>query len=142
MEGEMQPSHAKVLIFDDDPMHLEIYGLLMKQAGYDFLPTLVRFSGAEIPCTECVGLVLLDYRLNSLKTPIDLAREIRAHYPTVPILLLSDFWALPTDIAPLVNGFVRKGEPAKLLESISKLIGAAPADRAILQNPARRSDNL
>ena len=138
----MQASHPKVLIFDDDPMHLEIYSLLMKQAGYDALPTLVRFVGTEIPCGECIGLVLLDYRLNSTKTSPELASEIRTLYPAVPIIVLSDLWSLPTDIAPFVNGFVRKGEPAKLLETVSRFF-VVPADRAAAEDEARqRLNNL
>ena len=122
----MQASHPKVLILDDDPMHLEIYSLLMKQAGFEALPTLVRFVGTEIPCDQCIGLVLLDYRLNSTKTSPEFAREIRTLYPAVPIIVLSDLWSLPTDIAPLVNGFVRKGEPAKLLEIVTQFFTAPP----------------
>jgi DNA-binding response OmpR family regulator len=122
----MQVSHPKVLILDDDPMHLEIYSLLMKQAGFEALPTLVRFVGTEIPCDQCIGLVLLDYRLNSTKTSPEFAREIRTLYPAVPIIVLSDLWSLPTDIAPLVNGFVRKGEPAKLLVIVTQFFTAPP----------------
>jgi len=116
----MHSSHPKVMIVDDDPMHLEIYALLMKQAGYDTIPVLVRFSGTEIPPNLPLGLALLDYRLNSTKTSPEYAQEIRAVYPQVPILVLSDLWSLPTDIAPFVSGFVRKGEPAKLLETVSR----------------------
>jgi DNA-binding response OmpR family regulator len=118
----MHSSHSKVMIVDDDPMHLEIYGLLMKQAGYEALPLLVRFTGTEIPRSQPISLVLLDYRLNSAKTSPEFAQEIRSAYPHVPILLLSDLWALPTDIAPFVSGFVRKGEPAKLLETIARYL--------------------
>lgn len=124
----MQSSHPKVLIVDDDPMHLEIYGLLIKQAGYEAIPALVRFSGAEIPRHESIGLVLLDYRLNSIKTSPEYAQEIRSLYPTTPIILLSDLWSLPTDIAPFVNGFVRKGEPAKLLETVARLFAESASD--------------
>ena len=116
----MHSSRPKVLIVDDDPMHLEIYGLLMKQAGYDSVPLLIRFTGTEIPRNQPLGLVLLDYRLNSARTSPEYAQEIRSIYPLVPILVLSDLWALPTDIAPFVSGFVRKGEPAKLLETVSQ----------------------
>ena len=116
----MHSRHLKVLIVDDDPMHLEIYGLLMKQAGYEFLPLLVRFTGTEIPRDQPLGLALLDYRLNSTKTSPEFAQEIRAAYPQIPILVLSDLWALPTDIAPFVSGFVRKGEPARLLEMVTQ----------------------
>lgn len=124
----MDSSHPKVLILDDDPMHLEIYGLLMKQAGYDAFPTLVKFTGTEIPRGQSFGLVLLDYRLNSTKTSPEFAQEIRHLYPTVPIIVLSDLWSLPTDIAPFVSGFVRKGEPAKLIETVSQYFQGASRD--------------
>lgn len=124
----MQAIHPKVLILDDDPMHLEIYALLVKQAGYEALPVLVRFDHTEIPSDECIGLVLLDYRLNSIKTSPDFAREIRALYPSVSILVLSELWSLPTDIAPFVSGFVRKGEPEKLLEAVAQFFAAPPAE--------------
>lgn len=120
----MQSRHAKVLIVDDDPMHLEIYGLLMKQAGYETLPALVKFTGTQIPRDETIGLVLLDYRLNSMKTSPQYAQEIRELYPSVPIIVLSDLWALPADIAPYVTGFVRKGEPGQLLETVCRLCEA------------------
>jgi len=115
----MLSSHLKVLIVDDDPMHLEIYGLLIKQAGFEAIPLLVRFTGTEIPKGQPIGLALLDYRLNSARTSPEYAQEIRAAYPHIPILVLSDLWALPTDIAPFVTGFIRKGEPAKLLETVA-----------------------
>jgi DNA-binding NtrC family response regulator len=131
----MQANRPKVLILDDDPMHLEIYSLLMKRAGYDALPTLVRFVGTEIPSGEWIGLVLLDYRLNSTKTSPEFASEIRTLYPAVPIIVLSDLWALPSDIAPFVNGFVRKGEPAKLIETVTRFFVAPPDGSAAATRP-------
>jgi DNA-binding response OmpR family regulator len=121
-------SYPKILIVDDDPMHLEIYGLLIKQAGYEALPCLVRFKGTEIPSGQNLGLVLLDYRLNSTKSSTEFARDIRAIYPETPIIVLSDLWAPPSDIAPLVTGFVRKGEPARLLETVAQYFVAPPID--------------
>lgn len=122
----MQASHPKVLIVDDDPMHLEIYSLLIGQAGYESLPTLVKFSGTDLPRDGSIGLALLDYRLNSIKTSPQYAQEIRALYPTIPIIVLSDLWSLPADIAPFVTGFVRKGEPGKLLEAITRYLVESP----------------
>ena len=116
------PNREKVLIVDDDPTHLEIYGLLLKQAGYEPVPALVKFAGAEIPRDESIGLVLLDYRLHSLRTSTDFAQEIRRVLPDTPIVVLSDLWCLPADIAPFVNEFVRKGQPAKLLQMVGRLL--------------------
>ena len=137
----MQSGQPKVLILDDDPMHLEIYGLLMKQAGYRSLPVLVRFVGTEIPTNECIGLALLDYRLNSTKTSPEFASEIRALYPAVPIIVLSDLWALPTDIAPFVDGFVRKGEPAKLLDTVARFF-TTQSDTLSADDPLPQSENV
>jgi DNA-binding response OmpR family regulator len=131
----MHSRHPKVLIVDDDPMHLEIYGLLIKQAGFEALPVLVRFTGTDIPRNQCLGLALLDYRLNSAKTSPEYAQEIRTLYPQVPILVLSDLWALPADIAPFVSGFVRKGEPAKLLETVAQYF-LPPAALGLNSTPA------
>jgi DNA-binding NtrC family response regulator len=118
----MASSHAKILIVDDDPAHLEVYGLLVKQAGYEPIPRVVQFIGVDLPHDDDIGLVLLDYRLNSIKTSAELAQEIRHLYPDVPIVVLSDLWSLPSDIEPYVDGFVRKGEPERLIGMVRRLI--------------------
>jgi hypothetical protein len=97
-------------------LHLDIYGMTVKRAGYESIPVLVRFSGPDnLPEME-IGLVLLDYRLNSVKTASEIAQEIRFKFPEAPIILLSDLWSLPADVAPFINQFVRKGEPEKLID--------------------------
>jgi DNA-binding NtrC family response regulator len=113
---------VKVLIIDDDPTHLEIYGLLLKHAGYEPVSALVKFAGAELPKDDSIGLVLLDYRLHSLRTSTEFAQEIRKLFPDTPIVVLSDLWSLPADIAPHVTDFVRKGQPAKLLQVVERLL--------------------
>jgi DNA-binding response OmpR family regulator len=118
----MTSGQSKVLIVDDDPSHLEIYSLLMKQAGIETITSLVQFVGVDLPHNQAVDLILLDYKLNSLKTSAEVAQEIRELYPSAPIIVLSDLWSLPTDIEPFVNAFVRKGEPARLIETVSRLM--------------------
>jgi DNA-binding NtrC family response regulator len=113
---------SKILIVDDDPSHLEIYSMLIEQAGYLPVQALVRFAGIELPREEPIGLVVLDYRLHSLKTSAELAQEIRQSYAGVPIVVLSDLWSLPEDMTSFASAFVRKGQPAKLLETIGRLL--------------------
>ena len=81
------------------------------------------------------GLVLLDYRLNSTRPPPN-SRRISARVSRRAYLVLSDLWALPADIAPFVSGFVRKGEPAKLLETVAEYFAARTGGRRIC-SPAR-----
>jgi DNA-binding NtrC family response regulator len=130
-------SRAKVLIVDDDPTHLEIYGLLLQHAGYEPVSALVKFAGAEIPKDDAIGLVLLDYRLQSERTSAEFAQEIRGLLPDAPIVVLSDMWSLPADIAPYVTDFVRKGQPAKLLQVVGKLL---PRSRGPANSQASRMD--
>lgn len=125
MGGFCLTAPAKVLIIDDDPSHLEIYGLLIQQAGLQPVSALVRFLGIDIPRDEQISLVLLDYKLHSLKSSAEIAQEIRTAYPSTPIVLLSDMWSLPTDVEPFVTEFVRKGQPGKLLETVARLIPGA-----------------
>lgn len=118
----MTQGQVKVLIVDDDPTHLEIYGLLMQQAELEPVPGLVKFLGVDLPLDEPIRIVLLDYKLHSIKTAVEIAQAIRAQYPAAPIVLLSDLWSLPADIEPYVAAFVRKGQPAKLLETVCRLV--------------------
>jgi DNA-binding response OmpR family regulator len=109
-------TNPRVLIIDDDPSHLDIYGMIVERAGFEPIPVLVRFAGPDpFPESE-IDLVLLDYRLNSVKSAPQIAQGIRSTFPEAPIVLLSDLWSPPADVAPFIDEFVRKGEPAKLLE--------------------------
>ena len=118
----MRSTRYKVLVVDDDPFHLEIYGLLLKQAGYEPVSALVRFAGADFPQDPQIDGIILDSRLNSLKTSSDLARQMRCRYPKAPIVLLSDRTSVPVEMAPYVSDSVRRGEPAELLEKLSVLV--------------------
>jgi CheY-like chemotaxis protein len=118
----MQSKRRKVLVVDDDPSHLEIYGLLVEQAGYEPVAVLVRFIGADFPVEANIEAVILDHRLNSMKTSAELAREIYNFYGGAPIILLSDALNLPADIAPYVADLVLRGEPALLLEKLCLLL--------------------
>jgi DNA-binding NtrC family response regulator len=126
-----EAGRKRILIVDDDPSHLEIYGMIVDRAGYRPVPVLVRFAGPEPVPDEEVAAVLLDYRLNSVKTAPEIAQEIKAKHPQAPVLVLSDLWTMPTDIEPYASEFVRKGEPENLLNTLRRLVaqgGAVPAE--------------
>jgi DNA-binding response OmpR family regulator len=118
VKGTIMANSPRILVLDDDPSHLEIYGIMVERAGFESIPVLVRFMGPDPIPETTVDLVLLDYRLNSVKTTPEIAQEIRAKFPEAPIILLSDLWSLPADVAPYVTQFVRKGDPAKLVETL------------------------
>lgn len=119
---------TSVLIIDDDPMHLRIYGWIIGAAGYEAMPALVTGDHIDFPEGQ-VDVVVMDYRLTGKMTAVQAAEETRRRYPKAPIIVLSDMYDLPADIAPYAHAFVRKGEPAKLVETLASVAGAAGAVR-------------
>jgi CheY-like chemotaxis protein len=119
-----------VLIVDDDPTHLKIYGWIVEAAGYHALFAEVRLAGVDLPDSPA-DLVLLDYRLGGRRAQsLQVARLIRSRLPEVPIIVLSEELYLPDDIAPMVEGFVRKGDPAKLVDQLNQLLRPSPSTPA------------
>ena len=115
---------TSILIIDDDPAHLHIYRMIVESAGFKGLPVLVSSSGLEFPQGEQVDAVLLDYRLAPNISACEVAERARKQYPSVPIVILSDLYDAPADTAPFVQGFVRKGNPEKLLSTLRDLTNA------------------
>lgn len=114
-----------VLIIDDDPSHLRIYGWIIQAAGFDPVSALVTNTSVDLPVDAAVKLVLLDYHLNATLTAPEIARRVRASYAGAPILVLSDAMMMPDDIAPFVDGFIRKGDPARLVEVVTQRLSSA-----------------
>lgn len=108
-----------VLIIDDDPSHLRIYGWIIQSAGFESVSALVTFDALDLPNVD-VDLVLLDYHLHGKLTATDVAKLLRNRHKPAPIFVLSDAMMMPNDIAPFVDGFIRKGDPARLVEAISE----------------------
>jgi CheY-like chemotaxis protein len=110
-----------VLVIDDDPTHLRIYGWIVQAAGYRAVPRLVMPDSLSLP-DEPIDLVVLDYHLHGQLTAVDVAHLAASKFPGAPILVLSDSLMMPEDIAPLVSGFVRKGDPAKFVDTLAKTL--------------------
>jgi len=114
-------SLASVLIVDDNPTHMQIYAWIVERSGYVPLLAPVRFEGVEFP-EEIPDLVLLDYHLGGLTSAVDVARLMLEKQPAIPIVVLSDAHEMPEDIAPFVNGFVRKGNPERLTAVLQEFL--------------------
>lgn len=128
--GERVDGRTSVLIIDDDPTHLRIYGWIVDAAGYTAMPALVTADRIDFPDGP-VDLVVMDYRLTGQITAVQAAQAIRQRFPEAPIIVLSDVYDLPMDIAPYAKAFVRKGEPAKLVATLARYAqGAARSDGA------------
>lgn len=115
-------SRASILVVDDDPVHLRIYGWIMNAAGFRAVTAQVLSNEVCLPDEDHFDVAVLDYRLTGILTAVEAARQIERRYPNVPIVILSDMFEMPDDIAPYARKFVRKGEPEKLIATISSLL--------------------
>jgi len=110
------------MIVDDNPVHLELYRMIVEQAGFRGVPVLVSYRGMQLPHDEPVDAVLLDYRLGPHISGYDAVLQVKERYPSAPILLLSDLYDLPSEAAPHVRAFVRKGNPEELLSTLRGIL--------------------
>ena len=82
----------------------------------------------ELPDNAHVDAVLLDYRLASELTAVDIAKRLKQVFPAAPVVILSEMPWMPDDIAPHAAAFVHKGEPQQLLDTLRTILGGkAPA---------------
>jgi len=121
-------SKGSILIIDDNPVHLELYRMILEQAGFKGVPLLVSYGGMQFPGAESVDAVLVDYRLGPYMTAINAVQQVRERFPTVPILILSDLYDPPSDTAPYVQAFVRKGNPEDLLTALRQVLETPPPE--------------
>lgn len=110
-----------ILIVDDDPAHLKLYGWVLERGGFRAVPALADGGTLELPRAERIAVAVIDYRLGHL-TAVEVAEQIKRAYSKAPLVVLSDEAWMPDDIAPFAAGFVRKGEPQQLLDMVGALV--------------------
>ena len=116
-----------VLILDDDPVHLKIYGWVVDRGNFRALTALARNGTADLPADEHVDVVVLDYRLGSSVTAKNLLPAIHDAFPNAPVVILSELEWMPADVKEDAAHFVRKGEPEELLEVLRTLTSESGA---------------
>ena len=121
--GKPLSGRPSVLIIDDDPSHLKLYSWILEGQGFTAFTTLVGTQAPTFDDHPDVDLVILDYSFRTGVKATDIAQHIRTRWPDMRILILSDVMWMPDDIAPLANGFVRKGEPEQLVAKVAELMG-------------------
>ena len=116
-----QRSHL-VLCVDDEPVGLQVRKILLERAGYRVLTALGGSEGLEIFSTEPVEAVVLDYSMPGMHGG-EVASRMRQTKPEIPILLLSAYIGLSTDVISLVDLYMTKGEGAPvLLDKLGRLL--------------------
>lgn len=110
-----------VLCVDDERVGLHVRKLLLERSGYKVLTAHDGQTGITMFEQNPVDAVVLDYAMPGMHGG-EVAARMRAVKPDVPILLLSAYVGLPSDVTGLVNIYMTKGEGAPaLLEKLDGL---------------------
>jgi CheY-like chemotaxis protein len=110
----MEQEPHLVLCVDDELVGLQVRKLLLERAGYRVLAAEDGPTGLEIFAAEQVEAVVLDYSMPGMHGG-EVAARMRQLKPSVPILLLSAYVGLPSEITSLVDLHMTKGQGAALL---------------------------
>lgn len=119
-----------ILLIDDERQHLTMQALVLKNAGFRPIAVVVGTESLSLPNHELPDLIFLDYRLNTTLNCQQIAQLLRQTYKTTPIVLLSSMPEMPPEMAPLVNSFLKKGEPEDLIALARKLLDT-PRERSL-----------
>jgi CheY-like chemotaxis protein len=118
----MKPDSNLVLCVDDEQVGLQIRKILLERAGYRVLTAPDGPSGLAIFTAEPVQAVVLDYSMPGMHGG-EVAVRMRQIKPQIPILLLSAYMGLPSEVTSLVDLYMTKGEGAPvLLEKLGSLL--------------------
>jgi CheY-like chemotaxis protein len=111
-----------VLCVDDEQIGLQIRKILLERAGYRVLTAPDGPSGLALFSAEPVQAVVLDYSMPGMHGG-EVAVRMRQIKPQIPILLLSAYMGLSSEVTSLVDLYMTKGEGAPvLLETLGSLL--------------------
>jgi CheY-like chemotaxis protein len=118
----MKQSSNLVLCVDDELVGLQVRKILLERAGYRVLTAQDGPSGLELFYANPIEAVVLDYSMPGMHGG-EVAVKMRQAKPQVPILLLSAYMGLSTEVTALVDLYMTKGEGAPvLLEKLGSLL--------------------
>jgi len=111
-----------VLCVDDEQIGLKVRKLLLERAGYRVLTAHNGSAGLEIFSNEPIEAVVLDYSMPGMNGG-EVATKMRQTKPHIPILLLSAYIGLPSEVLSIVDTYMTKGEgPPVLLKKLGSLL--------------------
>ena len=113
-----------ILCVDDEENSLLLRKLVLEKAGYDVITASSAEQALGVVFSGRIDIVLSD-QLMPGSTGTELARQIKARRPDLPIILFSGVNEIPAD-ADCADLFLSKVEgPAILCEKISMVLGGA-----------------
>ncbi len=99
----LEPASAHLLVVDDDPDLLRLLSLRLRSNGYRVSTVDSAEAALAHVAVERPDLVLSDVRLPG-RDGLALFDELRAHYPALPVILLTAHGTIPDAVAATARG--------------------------------------
>ena len=125
-----------VLCVDDERVGLAVRQLLLERAGYRVLIAQDGPAGLALFEREPVNVVVLDYSMPGMHGG-EVALRMRAAKPAVPILMLSAYLSLPSEVTATVDVAMTKGEGAEALLDRLQILLAQDSPASSHSRPER-----
>ena len=113
-----------ILCVDDEENQLAVRKLVLESEGYSVLAASSGQQALDLLAHHQVDLVLSDHLMPGL-TGTELARQIKAHNPDLPVILISAVNEIPAD-ADYADLFMSKLDgPLAMCQNISAMLARA-----------------
>ncbi len=103
-----------ILLVDDEPSLISLLTLVFESEGYSVLSALSGEKALRIFSATPVDLVVLDFLMPGMDGG-QVAEQMRALHPEVPIVMLSACLSVPDGARGKVDAFVEKGAGTETL---------------------------
>ena len=117
----MSEHKAVILCVDDEQNPLTLRKLVLQKAGYEVLTANSGKEALELAASRHVDLVLSDHLMPGMHG-IELAEQLKAEHPKLPVILLSGVNDLPAG-STIANAFISKIEgPDALCKEVAAVL--------------------
>jgi CheY-like chemotaxis protein len=117
----MDHRKAVILCVDDEENPLVLRKLVLQKAGYEVLTARSAKEALELAASRSVDLVLSDHLMPGMNGT-ELAQQIKAKHPNLPVILISGVNDLPAG-SGFANTFVSKIEgPDALCKEVAAIL--------------------
>ncbi len=99
---------------------------MLEQFGCETVSAADHDSSMKVVKETPVDLLLIDYHLSNGETGEEIARDVRAIHPEIPLIMLTGDAKLPDSAKDCVDAVIIKGvsNPRELLDTIQELLPA------------------
>jgi DNA-binding NtrC family response regulator len=120
----MEATKPRILCLDDQPEMLWAHKLLLEEFGCEVATASESSACLRLVEQASFDLVLLDYRLAEKVTGEDVARDIAALFPELPLVMFTGESTLPQSARECVDEVLIKGAggPRRLLDTIQRFV--------------------